>query len=307
MALTEGKRAGDFIQSLAAGDRSKENITVKSGANVVSGEVLGNVLTLTQAADAGNTGDGTMGAVTAGADIEIGIYNVECTGIGPGVASTGTGAAVAGNTGNGTITASPATGANAKVGTYMITCVGVDANAGEFQVEDPDGIVLGIAVVGAEFTAGTHLTFTLADGSTDFDEGDAFTIVVAAADSGTFKVETPAGISLGNATVGTAFASTHIGFTIADGSTDFAVGDKITVTVALGKYVALAFAGTDGSQIAWGISYDAYDASSADKTGVAIGRDAEVNSSELTWPSGATAAQKAQAERELNARGVYLR
>jgi len=71
--------------------------------------------------------------------------------------------------------------------------------------------------------------------------------------------------------------------------------------------VALDLTATDGGQIAQGVAYDHYDASSADKVGVAVVRDAEVNSNLLTWPSGITAAQKTQATRELNARGLILR
>jgi predicted RecA/RadA family phage recombinase len=89
-----------------------------------------------------------------------------------------TGAAVAGGTGNGTITAAPTVGAAAKSGVYRLTCIAVATDGGKFQVEDPDGIVIGTAVVGVQFA--THLTFTIADGSTDFVAGDAFTITVAA-------------------------------------------------------------------------------------------------------------------------------
>ena len=40
-AFTEGRRPGDFIISLAHGNRSKENVTLASGNVVVAGEVLG--------------------------------------------------------------------------------------------------------------------------------------------------------------------------------------------------------------------------------------------------------------------------
>lgn len=41
--LTEGVHAGEFILSEAAGDRSREEVTVVSGQNLVSGEVVGKV------------------------------------------------------------------------------------------------------------------------------------------------------------------------------------------------------------------------------------------------------------------------
>ncbi len=87
-------------------------------------------------------------------------------------------AAVAGNTGNGTITASPAVGQAAKPGVYRVACIEPAADAGKFAVEDPDGVLIGVATVGVEFT--THLTFTIADGAADFVAGDSFTITVAA-------------------------------------------------------------------------------------------------------------------------------
>ena len=307
-SLTEPVRAAEFLQSLDNETRCKDEITVASGEDLVAGAVVALVLGATATADAGNTGDGTLGTITIGEDCQVGDYTVKCISTAGGVAATGTGAAVAGNTGDGTITASPATGANGKIGTYMLTCIGVDANAGEFQVEDPDGVVLGVAVVGVEFSTGSHLTFTIADGATDFDEGDAFTIVVAAADAGTFEVITPDGTELvDRAVVGTAYTSNHINFTLTDGDTDFAVDDEFVVAIAEGNVKELAPAGTDGTQIAAGVLWDAVDASAAAKKGVIVARDAEVNTNLITWPSGATAAQKAAATAQLKARGILIR
>jgi hypothetical protein len=58
-----------------------------------------------------------------------------------------------------------------------VVCIEPAANGGKFSVEDPDGILLGVATVGTEFA--TNLTFTIADGAADFASGDAFTITVA--------------------------------------------------------------------------------------------------------------------------------
>lgn len=97
-----------------------------------------------------------------------------------------TGAAVAGNTGDGTITAAPTVSGAAKVGVYRAICIEPATNLGKFTVEDPDGITVGVATVGTEFVGG-GLTFTIADGSTDFASGDSFTITVAAG-SGKYKL-----------------------------------------------------------------------------------------------------------------------
>lgn len=96
-----------------------------------------------------------------------------------GLLAVGAASAVAGgdNTGNGAMGAITV-GANAKVGDYVLTFVEGAADAGAFIVEDPDGINVGSGDVGAEFSGG-GLTFTLADGATDFAAGDTFVITVA--------------------------------------------------------------------------------------------------------------------------------
>ena len=86
-------------------------------------------------------------------------------------------AAGAGNTaGSGTIAAVAV--AAAKSGVYHLTCIEPAANAGQFLVEDPDGITVGVATVAVEFIGG-GLTFAITDAN-DFVAGDSFTITVAA-------------------------------------------------------------------------------------------------------------------------------
>jgi hypothetical protein len=138
---TEGLYLGDVLKYEAEALYCREPVTVLAGAGA------DRVLTTAM----------VLGRITKGA---------------------ATGAAVAGNTGNGTITAAPTVGQAAKPGVYRITCIEPATNGGTFVVEDPDGIVIGTAVVGTAFT--THLTFTISDGAVDFVAGDAFTITVAA-------------------------------------------------------------------------------------------------------------------------------
>lgn len=73
-------------------------------------------------------------------------------------------------------------------GDYIVTCHAEDANGGIFSVTAPDGNRLADAVVGVAY-AGDHLGFTINDGVTDFEEGDTFTITVAAG-SGKWKKAT---------------------------------------------------------------------------------------------------------------------
>lgn len=93
-------------------------------------------------------------------------------------ASSVTGTADSGNTGNGTIgTLSAGTGA--QVGTYRAVAIEPGTNLGTFAVYDPSGVEIGRAIAGTAFTG--QVVFTIADGSTDFVSGDAFSIVVAGA------------------------------------------------------------------------------------------------------------------------------
>ena len=138
MALTETRHAAEFVLSEASGNRSRDAITIVSGAGIVrAGTVVGKI---------------ALGAATP--------------------------AAVAGNTGNGTL-ASATVGAGAKAGVYRAVCIEPATDLGKFVIEDPDGITVGVATVGTQFVGG-GLTFTIADGSTDFASGDAFTLTVAA-------------------------------------------------------------------------------------------------------------------------------
>lgn len=62
------------------------------------------------------------------------------------------------------------------------------------------------------------------------------TLVAAAVNGGTFHVSGSASGSLGLAVVGTPFSSSRVNFTIADGTTDFALGDVFTITTTASNY-----------------------------------------------------------------------
>lgn len=93
---------------------------------------------------------------------------------------------------------------------------------------------------------------------------------------------------------------------VASGST-LAIGTVVGKVTATGKVVQINFSGNDGSQNAYGVVIDDYDATNGDVRGVAIVREAVVNDSKLVWPSGATAEQKANALAQLAAKGVITR
>lgn len=135
--------------------------------------------------------------------------------------------------------------------------------------------------------------------------------IAAAANNGTFRLEDPDGAVLGDIVMagGAATVSEQIKGALADGSSDFVVGDgfDITVTALVEKEVEYNPAGTDGSQIATGILYGAVNATSADTRGVAFKRDCEHNADIVVWKTGITANQKAKGTADLKRRGIILR
>lgn len=188
------------------------------------------------------------------------------------------------------------------------------ANSGAVVV----GTVLGRILVGAAAAAAKaggntgNGTFTL-DATTPVLAGarpGVYTVrcITAAANGGTFRIEDPDGQVMGDVAVGGTF-SDDLKFVIADGATDFIVGDGWDVTVAegSGKVVPLNLTGRDGSQIADSIAIEAKATSAADQPLEIEARGAVVNTSRLVWPAGATDAQKASALSTLKRAGIVAR
>lgn len=98
--------------------------------------------------------------------------------LGPVVTAATAVAAAGTNTGNGVMGAVTAAGL-AQEGVYQLRLTKAVANAGDFEVIDPRGVLVGVGSVGVAYNAG-GLSFTLADGATDFVVGDTFAITVSA-------------------------------------------------------------------------------------------------------------------------------
>lgn len=129
------------------------------------------------------------------------------------------------------------------------------------------------------------------------------TITEAAANGGTFEVTSSSGAVIGTGEVGVAFEAAGIGFTLADGSTDFAEGDAFTlaVTANLDEYVPYDDDGTDdGRRTASAILYGPVDATDVDVMAVGIVRDAEVTERLLTGLD-------ANGRADLSALGIVIR
>ena len=131
--------------------------------------------------EASGTRSRETGTLLSGQDLEAGAVLGEVT------KDTASAAAHAGNTGDGTV-GEVVLAAGSIVGVYRALCTEPAANGGTFAVENPNGVTVGVAEVGTEFS--DQLTFTIADGATDFVAGDGFDITVAAG-SGKFKEYDP--------------------------------------------------------------------------------------------------------------------
>lgn len=138
--LTETTHPGAFLVSEAAGFRSRDAVTIKSGEGViVPGQILGKAR-------------GVADTVTVGTPTLVG-------------------------TGQGLFNkATPAYGAGVKAGNYRVVCIEPASNLGTFIVIDPDGVEIGTANVGVAFDG--VLKFTIADNSADFVAGDTWTVPV---------------------------------------------------------------------------------------------------------------------------------
>jgi hypothetical protein len=133
------------------------------------------------------------------------------------------------------------------------------------------------------------------------------TITAAQADAGVFQLVDPQGDVAGVGTVGTAFTGGGLSFTLADGATDFAVGDSFTITVeSSGLLAEWNPANTDGTDTVAGILFAGVEATSGNKRGVLVARKAVVTGGDLTYFDGATDADKAAAEEQLNKLGISV-
>lgn len=164
--------------------------------------------------------------------------------------------------------------------------------AANAAVATADGGNTGDGVMGAITTGSAAVTGTY-----------VLTITAAAANGGTFELVDPLGSLVGEGSVGVAFDAGGLSFTLADGVTDFIVGDVFTiaVTAALGEYRPYDDDGTDdGRRAATGILYAPVDATLNDIRAVAVVRDAEVIERLLTGLDAAGAA-------DLLALGIVIR
>ena len=133
--------------------------------------------------------------------------------------------------------------------------------------------------------------------------------VTIGADGGIFQALSPKGYVLPDLTVSEAHEGDHLNLTVADGATDFVVGDAFAIEVSGdGKVVGLDPAAVDGTADAIGIvAYDMTAPVGADREVTAILRDAVLAGRAVVWPAGITEEQKNAAIADLEARGILVR
>lgn len=187
----------------------------------------------------------------------------------------------------------------------------------------PVGTVLGKTFVSTSVTAtaGTN-TGNGAIGTvtaTGKAQRGTYTIRInkAASNAGDFTVADPSGAVIGFGTVAVAF-SNQIAFTLADGATDFVVGDSFSVEVVGDyKYKMVESTATDGSAKACAIYISAKDgsfsessiAATTDTSVIALIRGAAIVGKEtLTYGASIdTAAEKTKMYSELVSVGIICR
>lgn len=137
------------------------------------------------------------------------------------------------------------------------------------------------------------------------------TCIEPASNGGTFEVSDPDGVSIGKVAVTGTF-NNQIKFVIAD-ATDFVAGDAFNIDVIVEdgadtEAAALDVAAVDGLQNAACICFAPIvtDGTTKQKQ-TFVTRQAEVRASDLTWPAGITANQKAVAIEQLREKGIILR
>ena len=301
---TESYTLGDVLKYEQLNKHSRDQIVVLAAQTLSVGSVLGKVT-------AGSVP--TTGTLTAGAGA------------------------------NGTMT-SVTGGVNVKVGSYIMRCVKAVSNAGDFEIKDPDGNIIGIATTGVAFTH-NQINFTINDGATDYSVGDYFTVAVPAGGgqmrainfSGVDGSTHAVGLSwkaYNAAAPGTRTLAYNSGGTyevlpgdILTGHTSSAYATVVSCGLSTGTWAGGNAAGTFTLQGQVGTfsngetfdvggntnvatnnaGGDSTAVAASDIAGVAVVRDAEIVSTRLVWPTGATAAQKAAAIVELNALGITVR
>lgn len=313
--ITEGQHAGEFLLGERPDGGARENITVLSGQNLEAGDVVGRVslgIGRVSIPTVVGTGTGTVSAVFAGPEVEVGNYVMTCT------AAVAHGGVFSLTTPGGkalpTVTMTPGSGGSTVYTSRHINFTITDS--GDFIVGDAFTFVVSTTVPTVIGGTGTGVLSALSLGP-DAKPG-RYQIVnnVVVSGGGDMSVIGPDGNNVGGRFIWAAsgstasFTSRQINFTISD-ATDYIAANYFDVCVFNqlngGKVVEWDPTTFDGRHKAVGVLYDNVDASSSDLAGVIVTRDAVVMKDSLIWAAAITAAQKESAYLDLALRGVIAR
>ncbi len=134
--------------------------------------------------------------------------------------------------------------------------------------------------------------------------GNYVVTMTGAGPTAAFSVAGPAAFNQTGA-VGTPFNQGGLAFSIADGSTDFVVGDSFVLDVRAESGVGTPITASYTAGVTLGIVVEPVDTTAKAKRAAVLVRDARIAASGLNFPSGITPAAKAAVLTQLAAQRVY--
>ena len=282
------------------GNISYENVTVGSGADLVSGAVLGKKNFVQAAAPIPTivgTGTGLMSAMTFGPDVQVGSYVITLT-------ATSATAAFSVVAPDGTALPAGAVGTAYK-STHLSFLI---SNGGTMTLGDTYTVV--VSASGTPVLVGTGTGTVSGVSLGKYAQLGTYRVkLTATSATALFEVQGPNGL-VGTGNVATAFASDHVNFTLANGGT-MTLGDYFNIVVAnqanvTGRYYAYDPTAVDGTQEPMAVLVQPAAAASVAVSANAVARLAEVKLDKLTWKTNVSAAQKIAAAKQLAANSTIV-
>lgn len=259
---------------------------------IMGRETIGGGTPAAAVAGGGNTGNGTVGSLSAATGEQFGTYTISLTGATTFNVTDPKGVVI----GSGTTGVAFANQVN-----FTVTAGGTPFAAGDsFTIAVPAGS----AVANAGNTG--NGTFGAITAKTGVQPGTYNVEFIAATK---FNVTDPLGNFVAEGSTGSAFAN-QLGFTITAGGTPFAVGDGFTIAVAAGsgKVVPLNLTAVDGSQNPCGVNVrQAMVSATSDAPVVLAERLSVLLDDGLIFPTGVTANQRTAIRAQLAALGLIVR
>lgn len=158
---TETLHAGEFVLSEGNGSISRETVTFIAGGNLPAGQVVGVIAkgAATATAQAGNTGNGTVGSITVGTDSKAGVHKVVLLSAtdfeveDPDGVNLGTGATGAAFSGGGlTFTITAGATAFAAGDAFDVTVAAGSGKYAAYSATATDGTEVAVAILYAPLT-----------------------------------------------------------------------------------------------------------------------------------------------------------